>query len=230
MNARRLLALYAFLGVLDVVAELANWSRIADIVQPLLMPVLAAYLLLSARALGAGRSRLVRGTAVGLGFAWLGDVAFGLPIGASFDLGLVCFLAMQISYIRAFRPTFADSPLRRNRWLVLPYVAWWALLFGVLAPDLGGLMAPVAVYGALLCTMAALATGVGRLTAIGAAVFTVSDSVLAATSLTDRLAFGASDAVVMSTYVVGQLLIVLGVLARVRADRPAVPDEAVLTR
>lgn len=215
MRARPLFAVYAVVGVADVVAELADWTGLASVLQPLLMPLLALFLVAAAPA----RNRLVRWTLAALTCSWLGDVAFGLPIGFSFELGLVCFLAAQVSYCTAYRPSFGDSPIARNRWLALPYVAWWAVLFGVLAPDLGGLMAPVAVYGAVLCTMAALATGVHRLTGIGAAVFVVSDSVLAATSLTDRLAFGASDAVVMSTYVVGQALMVLGVLARVRSEQ-----------
>jgi uncharacterized membrane protein YhhN len=214
MIARRLLSLYVLVGVVDVVAELADATRVATVAQPLLMPLLAAFLLASS----GERPRLVRWTAIGLGCAWLGDVAFGLPIGPAFELGLVCFVLMQVCYLTAFKPYLGDSPIRRNRWLVLPYVGWWALLFGALAPDLGGLMIPVAVHGALLVAMAAFATGVNRLTAIGAAVFVVSDSVLAATSLTDRLAFGGSDAVVMATYVVGQALLVLGVLARSRAD------------
>jgi len=220
MKPRLLLLAYAIVAVVDVVAELAHWSRVADVAQPLLMPLLAGYLVASVPGAFPG-TRLVRWTLAGLTFSWLGDVAFGLPVGIAFELGLGCFLIAQVCYSTGYRPMLADSPISRNRWWAAPYVAWWLVLFGVLAPDLGGLMVPVAVYGALLCTMAALATGVHRLTAIGAAVFVVSDSVLAATSLTDRLEFSADGAVVMATYIVGQVLMVLGVIARVRADRAA---------
>ena len=90
------------------------------------------------------------------------------------------------------------------------------MLLGALAADLGGLLVPVAVYGAVLCTMAALALGVHRWTAMGAGLFVISDSVLAATSLSDRLTIPADGAVVMATYTAGQALIVLGVLAASR--------------
>jgi uncharacterized membrane protein YhhN len=59
--------------------------------------------------------------------------------------------------------------------------------------------------------MAVLATGVSPVTAVGAVLFLVSDSLIALTELSDRLPDGAGTWI-MPTYVVGQLLIVLGVL------------------
>jgi uncharacterized membrane protein YhhN len=97
------------------------------------------------------------------------------------------------------------------------------LLLVVLGPDLGGLLVPVAVYGAVLCTMAALATGVHRWTMVGALLFLCSDSALAATSLSDRVTIPAADAVVMVTYTLGQALIVLGVLAASKRVEPWCP-------
>lgn len=209
MTARRLLAAYAVLAVLNVVGQLLDGSLLDNATKPFLMPLLLGVLVTATRP----GTRLLRLTAVALGFAWLGDL-FLMPDGDTwFLLGLAGFLGAQVCYCLAFATRFAASPLRRRRALVLPYVAWWVLLLVVLGPDLGGLVAPVAVYGAVLCTMAALATGVHRWTTIGALLFVASDSVLAATSLSDRLSVPADGAVVMATYTLGQALIVLGVLA-----------------
>ena len=218
---RRLLAAYAVVAVLNVAGQLTDGPALENVTKPFLMPLLLAFLLASAR-LG---TRLLRLTAAGLVFAWLGDL-FLIPEGDTwFMLGLLGFLGAQICYCMAFATRFDDSPVRRNPAWALPFAGWWAVLMVVLGPDLGALLVPVAVYGAVLCTMAALATGVHRWTTIGALLFVSSDSVLAATSLSDRLSIPADGAVVMTTYTVGQALIVLGVLAASR-NRVAQPTGA----
>jgi uncharacterized membrane protein YhhN len=205
---RGLLAAYAVVAAVNVVGQLVDTEVVDRVTKPLLVPLLVALLLSGGRP----TSRLARATLVGLLCCWLGDLAL---MGGDdwFLVGLLGFLAGQVAYCTAFATTWARNPIREHRVLVAPYVAWWVLLLVVLGPDLGGLVVPVAVYGAVLCSMAALALGVHRLTAIGALSFVASDSLLAATSLSDRLAFGGADALVMATYVVGQLLITLGVLA-----------------
>lgn len=210
MRSRVLLAAYVVVSAGNVVGQLVDTEVLDRVTKPVLIPLLLAYFLSEG---GRPAGRLARATAVGLVFCWLGDLAL---MGGDdwFMVGLLGFLAGQIAYCTGFRTTWQDNPIRSRRALAAPYVAWWALLLVVLGPDLGGLIAPVAVYGAVLCTMAALALGVHRLTAIGAMSFVASDSLLAATSLSDRFAFAGDDALVMATYVVGQALIVLGVLRR----------------
>jgi uncharacterized membrane protein YhhN len=87
----------------------------------------------------------------------------------------------------------------------------------------------VTLYAAALVTMAVLAIGVSPATAAGAALFLVSDSLIALTGLSDLLPDAAGDAI-MPTYVVGQLLIVLGVLQNLgrlaRHGRSSVPGPA----
>jgi uncharacterized membrane protein YhhN len=222
-TAQRLLATYAVLSLLNVVAQFLDGSVLDDVTKPFLMPLLLGVLLTSARP----DTLLLRSTVAALVFAWLGDL-FLIPDGDTwFLLGLAGFLGAQICYCIGFATRFGDSPLRRHRALALPYVAWWLLLLAVLGPDLGGMVVPVAVYGAVLCTMAALATGVHRWTTVGALLFVCSDSVLAATSLSDRLSVPADGAVVMATYTLGQALIVLGVLAasRVSAEGTGRPGQ-----
>lgn len=205
---RALLAAYAVVAVANVVGQVLDTDVLALVTKPLLVPLLVAYLLTYADR----RSRLVDMTAVALGFCWLGDLAL-MGGDGWFLVGLAAFLAGQVAYCAAFARTWHHNPIRSRRALAAPYAAWWVLLLVVLGPGLGGLIAPVAVYGAVLCTMAALALGVHRVTAAGALLFVASDSLLAVTSLSDRVAFGGADALVMATYTSGIALIVLGVLA-----------------
>lgn len=218
MRSRILLTAYVVVSAANVVGQLVDTDVLDRVTKPFLVPLLLAHFL---SAGGRPTDRLARATAVGLVLCWFGDLAL---MGGDdwFLVGLGGFLLGQIAYCTGFRTTWADNPIRTRRELASPYVAWWALLLVVLGPDLGGLIVPVAVYGAVLCSMAALALGVHRLAAIGAVSFVASDSVLAATSLSDRFAFPGDDALVMATYVVGQALIVLGVLSRSAARRPAV--------
>ncbi len=214
---RALLAAYVVVAAGNVVGQLVEGDLLDQLTKPLLVPLLLAYFL---SVTGRPTTRLARATAIGLVFCWFGDLAL---MGGDdwFMVGLMGFLAGQIAYCVGFRTTWQGNPIRSRKLLAAPYVAWWAVLLAVLGPDLGGLIAPVAVYGAVLCTMAALALGVHRLAAIGAVSFVASDSLLAATSLSDRMGFAGDDALVMATYVVGQALIVLGVLARSAVPAPA---------
>jgi uncharacterized membrane protein YhhN len=93
----------------------------------------------------------------------------------------------------------------------VPYVAVGLGLLVILAPDLGVLFVPVTIYAVALVTMAVLAIGVSPTTAVGAALFLISDSLIALTELSDRMPDGAGTWI-MPTYVVGQALIVVGVL------------------
>ena len=98
---------------------------------------------------------------------------------------------------------------------------WYVAFLALLGPHLGGLLVPVAVYGAVLGTMAALAGGRGGVIAVGGALFVVSDSVLALGRFLPGYEFALHDLVVMSTYLAAQGLIAWGVVAGLRADRGA---------
>lgn len=212
-TGRIVLLIYTTMAVANVLLEFGDHRLLSTATKATLMPLLAGVLLASTPKC----TPLVRATALALGASWLGDLALTGDGDVWFLAGLGCFLVAQLLYISGFAPWAARGRLRRTPALALPYLAWWAGLLVVLAPDVGGMLVPVAVYGLALVTMAALATGVGRLTAIGAALFVVSDSVIAVTSFTDRFDVPAAGAVIMATYTLGQALIVLGVLGAVRA-------------
>jgi uncharacterized membrane protein YhhN len=198
-----LLMAYVVAAVLDVTAELTDQERLARALMLVLMPLLAGHLWLS-----GARGPLARWVLVGLGFAWLGD-GFGDPL----LLKLVFFLGTQIAYAVAFRPYWRSGVLARPVARVL-YAAVLGALIVVVSRQAGELLVAVAVYGASLALMVALASGVGRLATVGAVSFLVSDTVLGYGAFVDPPATPAVRALVMATYLAAQLLIVLAVRRR----------------
>lgn len=216
----------ALLTLVHLAAQLAGASTLADTSQWFLMPLVAVCLWLATRRDDDGparRSRLVRLTLVALGFSWLGDTAPDLADGdAAFLVMVGFFLCAQVTYAVAFWPYRAGSVLRRPLALA-PYLLAFLVLVAACAPGAGSLLVPVVVYGACLVLMAVTATGVDRLAAVGGAVFLVSDALIALNAFAPWYALPAHGFWVMLTYVVGQVLLVLGVLRREHAA--AVPAE-----
>ncbi|MQA81875.1 MAG: lysoplasmalogenase [Streptosporangiales bacterium] len=216
---RRLLALvpYAAAGVIHLVALAAAVDGLGTVTKVLLMPTLALALLVLA---GEHRGHWTWGTAIALVLAWAGDLALNVPRDVWFLVGLAAFLLAHLVYVGVFWPFTRRSGLRRRPWAAIPYTAWWVVLLAVLAPGLGDLVVPVAIYGLVLGASATVAVGVNRTVAWGAGIFLVSDSLLALHRYADWFAVPQPDVWVMATYIAGQGLIVLGLVRAGRA-RPA---------
>lgn len=213
------LAAYLLASLVNVFASV----RVVDMAsKTLLMPLLLAYFVASLEGLN---NPLVTWVRAALVFSWVGDLLLMGDGDGFFVLGLAGFLGAQICYIVAFRPYTALGPLSRRPWLALPYVVYGVVLLAVLLPGLGALVVPVVVYATALVTMAVLTTGVSPVAAVGGAFFLLSDSLIALTELSEVLPEGAG-VLIMPTYIVGQLLIVVGVLqnlGRVRGVRDLLP-------
>ena len=206
--ASRWLGAYIAVAALNVVGVFAHSSVLVNVTKPFLMPLLFAYFAASLDGLEHPLATWVKRALL---FSWIGDLLLMGDSELFFVLGLLGFLGAQICYIAGFRPYLRLGPLRNRPWLILPYVAYGLILLALLIPDLGPLLLPVLIYAFALLAMAVLATGVSPITGIGGALFLLSDSLIALTALTDRLGPWAANWI-MPTYVVGQLLIVLGVL------------------
>src|SRR6478735_3788621 len=208
--ARLLLGAFAAVALVHLVAQLAGGGRLADGTQVLLMPLLAGVLWCET---SSPRGRMVTLVMVALGLSWIGDSAPKLTSGdSSFLVMITFFLLAQVAYITAFWPFRGHSVLHVRRPLLLVYLAVVAALVAACAAGAGALLLPVLVYGACLGTMAVLATGVNRLTAVGGALFLVSDGLSALDALASGFDLPAQGFWVMSTYVAAQVLIVAGVL------------------
>ncbi len=200
---------------------------LADVTQALLMPALALAVL---AATSAPRSRLVRLTLLALGFSWLGDSVPRLLAGdAAFAAMVGAFLLAQVTYAVAFWPDAGRGLLARRRGWLTPYAVALVALMAACLPHAGVLAVPVLLYGCCLVAMAVLATGVHPLAWIGAAVFAVSDGLIALGAFAPGADLPGADVLVMTTYAAAQGLMALGVLARDRTgDRMGAPAPAPL--
>jgi uncharacterized membrane protein YhhN len=155
-----------------------------------------------------------RAIAIGLVFSLLGDVFLMLP-GNFFIPGLVSFLCAHLCYILAFLPgavwyTFLPA--------LVPLALIGVAVLGYLWPSLTPHLKPaVALYVAVIVTMAASAAGRAAaapslgalLAAAGSLLFMTSDAALAVNRF--RRPFRWAQAVVLGTYYAAQLLIALSV-------------------
>jgi uncharacterized membrane protein YhhN len=204
--------LYGVDLAVHLVALVTHADTVAAVTQALLIPLLAAALL------GASRrplARVTRWALVALGLSWLGDTLPNVADGdTAFLLMVGAFLLAQAAYVTSFWP----DRRRVRRGTVVAYAVALATLVAICAPHAGGLLVPVVVYGLMLTTMAVLSTGLGRIAALGGAVFFVSDGLIALGHFAGHPTGTAGGLAVMSTYAVGQALLVAGVLHRASAD------------
>ncbi len=210
---------YGVVVTAHLAAQLLGAETVARWTQWGLMPALAVALVM-ARPRKDPLSRLQRLVLAGLGFSWLGDTLphfFGGTVGST-DPGIASFLVLvamfavaQTLYAVAFWP-YRDASVLRSPWL-LAYLGAAMVMVALCAPGAGPLLPAVVLYAALIAVMAALATGVHRLTAVGAILFMVSDSIIALGAFAPWWNLNGQGFWVMSTYALAQSLIVLGVMA-----------------
>lgn len=212
---RSLAAGYVLVSILNVIAVLTDNVDGELITKPLLMPLLLGWLV--ARMVGQWSPALTW-LAVGLAFAWLGDLLLMGEGDLSFLLGIGAFAVMQACYLLAFTRVPGPGLVRAWKVALVPYVLVWVGLNAVLWPSAGALRIPVLVYSLLIVAMGVAALDLvirvrqpyGWWVAGGAGLFVVSDAFIALT------AFGPLDpsrgigALVMTTYTLAQGLIVAG--------------------
>lgn len=207
---RLALVLYGTLAALNLGALTAGENGVASAAQWFLMPALAL-VFLAAPPPGVGPvARLRSLTLAALFFSWVGDT---LPDVVAEDVRfpalVAAFLCAQWCFIAGFWPWRHRSVARRRAVLAI-YLAALVALIVLCAPEAGGLLGPVIVYGASLTTMALLATGLGRLAGWGGALFLVSDALIALGAFRD-LDGRVFSVAVMATYIAAELLLVLGI-------------------
>lgn len=184
-----------------------DWSLAATVTKPLLMPILAGYAVLAARP----RRPALLVAAVLCG--WAGDVFLMIDAPTAFLAGMGGFAAGHLCYQVIF--------VRRGSWrtrrtavAAAVYTVVWGIVLVALWPGLPPeLRVPVAVYSLLLAATAVLAVGVNARAAVGGALFLISDTLIA-TGIADLPRPPGVDVWIMSTYVLGQYLIVTGALKR----------------
>lgn len=200
---------YIAVSVAHLAFIIAGNGPLVSATKPLLMPALLLGLLLAAPRLKSG---LVLIAALGIAFSWAGDVLLQSPAEVGFLVGLGAFLIAHLFYITAFVNVGTG---RFSYWTAI-YLVWYVVLLVLLIPHLGSLVAPVVAYGAVLGATAVLATRVNPVVAWGGALFLVSDTVLAVDRFLPSFALPGTDLIIMTTYLLGEGLIVYGLVVVLR--------------
>ncbi|MBL7849913.1 MAG: lysoplasmalogenase [Cyclobacteriaceae bacterium] len=218
------LALFVLVSIGELLAVSRGWSEVHILSKSLIMLSLIGYYM---GAVAERNSHFLRA----MFFCWSGDVLLLKQADDEmfFILGLVSFLIGHLLYILAYRElrwTDKASGLRMPQKLRVsfPVALAGTGLIVVLLPTLGGLMVPVIVYAIVLMGMVmASFFRYGRTTlasfwlvAAGALFFMASDSILAINKF--HTSFELAGPVIMLTYILGQYLIVEGVVRHTVAD------------
>ncbi|MBK9735413.1 MAG: lysoplasmalogenase [Saprospiraceae bacterium] len=148
-------------------------------------------------------------------FALFGDVFLLFTSEVFFLLGLCCFLGMQILYAFIFSKESSHNTKQLMFSILVAGIAG-TLLITYIWPGLGDLKIAVLVYCFAISSM--IVTALNRKksqrgyynVAIGVMLFLISDALLAITKF--KTPFNGADYIIMATYMLGQFLIVSGMI------------------
>ncbi len=206
--------LYVILAFVELYSEIAPERALHLASKPLLVLLVGVIFLTSTRGSNHPAKKFVL---LGLLFSWFGDVLlmFKQEFSGSFVSGLGAFLIAHIFYIIAYRQG-SGGKFTLSYFMVVPIIGYGVVLFSVLAPYLGSMLLPVAVYSIVLLGMlvAALERD-GRASqesfwwvVAGAVCFVGSDSILAWHSFVTPSA--AARVCLMTLYIAAQYAIARG--------------------
>lgn len=210
---------YIVVSGIHVTALALGAAAVAAPTKVLLMPFLALAVVWGSWGTRWMPTHTILVTAIGL--SWLGDsigtVAPWLP---TLPMMLLFFGLAHLCYIPLLWRMLSDR--RLPAWSVV-YALWWGVLIGVLWPHLGGLLAPVAIYGLVLGATAAASARCHPLITVGGALFLASDTILAFRLFLPGAMPDFTSPLVMVTYTLGQGLIAAGAVTVLRR-RAVVPE------
>ena len=218
------ITLFLLVLLVNLIAVYSNSESLQFITKPLLMPLLAIYLLLRTNT---NNSNLKGWIFLALFFSWAGDIFLLFEErGSNFFLfGLSAFLVAQVFYIVFFHNIRMREYIRGNALLLLLVIVYYSVLINVLSPYLGNMKLPVRIYGVVLSFMVMLAMhtmlGKNKRAALwmtmGAILFVVSDSLLAFNKF--FAAFNNAGLIIMLTYGLAQLFITEGAVKYINSER-----------
>jgi uncharacterized membrane protein YhhN len=219
--------LYALAGLGTAYAVAAGSHTLEFICKPLLMIVLSSWFFFNTRKYGDRFTLMIQ---IGLFFSLIGDIAlmFQYVDDFFFVIGLGAFLLVQLFYAIAFVRNIGETPGIDGLWLssaIALSIVLAAIGFGWnLIPRLDDRMVgPVTFYIIAIASMGVLAAFRYMrtyprsfwLVLFGAALFIVSDMVLATNRFLRPLSWGPPVTII--TYALAQFLIAAGCLVHVLA-------------
>lgn len=213
---------YIIVSVVHCVLVMFQWPGSGFETKQLLMPALALAAIWSLGGIGrSGAQGAVPRSALalmltGIAASWFGDGA-GLffPALPTLPMMILFFAVAHIAYIVLFWRAPGMAPVARvPRWSLV-YALWWVVAIGIIGPHAGELFVPLAIYGVVLGSTAALSPRISGTVAIGGFFFLVSDTFLAFREFMDMPEW-VSNIAVMPSYTLGQGMIVFGLVAALK--------------
>lgn len=221
MRDKNIIWLYLFLlaSLADVTFLLEGNSDLRFYSKPLILLGLIIYFFRITKPIAS--TLLSKSILSALIFSWIGDIL--LLWSNLFVYGLGAFLMAQICYIIGFRLAQRVSiQLEQMNFIKifffnLPIYLTAAFTFYLINPNLGSMRIPVIIYIIVIVSMVATARDRFKKSNyasfwqvfIGAVLFFISDGVIALSRFFKD--FPESGIIIMGTYVIAQLLIVMGI-------------------
>jgi uncharacterized membrane protein YhhN len=236
VNLLRLLLLAFFIA--ELFGEWTHDSTVVFFTKPVVLPLIALLFHLSSK----GREMGWRATMMlAFLFSWFGDVflmltpetlqdleVMGIAKNPNFFLGgLGSFLVAQLLFISSYRKAvWNDRPTVQQLWWFVPFGVFWLMMMAFILPPIQAhpekhmATVPVAVYSAILTSMAAFAlarwgrTGAASFWAafLGAFIFVVSDTLIAINFLVLPEPTHLAGFTIFITYGIAEYLIAEGML------------------
>lgn len=214
-KANQLFFLFSIVSIAEVSLLANNLEEYRIWTKPLIIPLLAGvYMSLNNSKVNWKRDAILWG----LVCSWVGDIL--LQKESLFIPGLLAFLTAHIFYILFFTRTKSKetSFFKLRPVMLIAVLAYLVELMHLMWPYLGGMKAPVLLYGITISTMLSAAfwqyqkleDGTALFFILGATLFVASDSILALNRF--RSPFEMAGVMIMSTYILAQLFIVLGAI------------------
>jgi uncharacterized membrane protein YhhN len=215
---------YWIIAVVEIIALTFEIDILHQIAKPLLMISLLVYFW--DKSDNRKHEKWVSLVTLGLAFSWIGDIMllFTFKHFMFFFAGLSAFLVAHVVFILAYKKaTFKDK--LDIKWTIFPFVVLgYILLMAYLTlPYVDSVIqVPLVVYGLILALMILAAwfrkgqttDESFQLVVLGAALFIISDSILAINRFSHTIPF--AGVAIMGTYIIAQWLIVNGLLKHQR--------------
>ena len=205
----------ALFSLIDIALTAFDKQDLRLFTKPLIIPLMIGVYIIS---IDQTRSWWRDAIVLGLICSWVGDIL--LQVDGMFIPGLCSFLFAHIFYITFFVSTKSDTKsfFKLRPVMLIAVLAYLIELMHMLWPTLGPLKIPVLAYGITISIMLSAALWqyqkledrTAILFIIGAFFFTLSDSILAINKF--RSPFEQAGVYTMTTYIIAQLLIVVGAI------------------
>jgi uncharacterized membrane protein YhhN len=236
VNLLRLLLLAFFIA--ELFGEWIHDSTVVFFTKPMVLPLIAVIFHLASK----GREMSWRKPMMlAFLFSWFGDVFLMLTPETPADLevmgiaknpdfflgGLGSFLVAQLLFISSYRKAvYHDRPAMHRWWWFVPFAVFWLMMMAYILPPIQAhpekslATIPVAVYSAILTSMAAFAlmrwgrTGTASFWCafLGAFIFVVSDTLIAINFLVLTEPTHLAGFSIFLTYGIAEYLIAEGML------------------